>query len=83
MRQAIIWTNSDRIHWRIYAALEGDKSIQGIDVQSLCCVYSGHSSAMKYLSRTYFLQWMSDGKTYLICPCTEKINLHPTQILHT
>ena len=23
-RQAIIWTNADPIHWRIYAALEGD-----------------------------------------------------------
>ena len=23
MRQAIIWTNADRIHWRIYAALGG------------------------------------------------------------
>ena len=25
MRQAIIWTNADRIHWRICAALGGDK----------------------------------------------------------
>ena len=24
-RQAIIWTNADPIHWRIYAALGGDK----------------------------------------------------------
>ena len=24
MRQAIIWTNADPIHWRIYAALGGD-----------------------------------------------------------
>ena len=27
MRQAIIWTNADRIHWRIYAALRGDELI--------------------------------------------------------
>ena len=25
-RQAIIWTNADRIHWRIYAALGGKMS---------------------------------------------------------
>ena len=25
MRQAIIWTNDDSIHWRIYAVLGGDK----------------------------------------------------------
>ena len=24
MHQAIIWTNADLIHWRIYAALGGD-----------------------------------------------------------
>ena len=24
-RQAIIWTNADPIHWRIYAALGGDE----------------------------------------------------------
>ena len=24
-RQAIIWTNADMIHWRIYAALGGDE----------------------------------------------------------
>ena len=24
-RQAIIWTNADSIHWRIYAALGGDE----------------------------------------------------------
>ena len=28
-RQAIIWTNADRIHWRIYAALEGDELTPG------------------------------------------------------
>ena len=27
MRHAIIWTNADPIHWRIYAALGGDESI--------------------------------------------------------
>ena len=26
-QQAIIWTNADPIHWRIYAALEGDELI--------------------------------------------------------
>ena len=25
MRQAIIWTNADPIHWRIYASLGGDE----------------------------------------------------------
>ena len=25
MRQAIIWSNADLIHWRIYAALGGDE----------------------------------------------------------
>ena len=25
-RQAIIWTNADHIHWRIYAALAGELS---------------------------------------------------------
>ena len=24
-QQAIIWTNTEQIHWRIYAALEGDE----------------------------------------------------------
>ena len=24
-RQAIIWTNADTVHWRIYAALGGDE----------------------------------------------------------
>ena len=24
-RQAIIWTNADPLHWRLYAALVGDK----------------------------------------------------------
>ena len=24
-RQAIVWTNADKIHWRIYAALGGDE----------------------------------------------------------
>ena len=27
-RQAIIWTNADPIHWRIYAELEGDELIE-------------------------------------------------------
>ena len=27
-RQAIIWTNADPIHWRIYAALGGDELIK-------------------------------------------------------
>ena len=27
MRQAIIWTNADPVHWRIYAARGGDESI--------------------------------------------------------
>ena len=27
MRQAIIWTNADPIHWRIYASLGGDELI--------------------------------------------------------
>ena len=27
MRQAIIWTNADPIHWHIYAALGGDELI--------------------------------------------------------
>ena len=26
-RQAIIWTNADQVHWRIYAALWGDELI--------------------------------------------------------
>ena len=26
-RQAIIWTNADPIHWRIFAALGGDELI--------------------------------------------------------
>ena len=26
-RQAIIWTNTDPIHWRIYAALGGDEIV--------------------------------------------------------
>ena len=34
-RQAIIWTNADPIHWRIYAALGGDEfncvAVQPID----------------------------------------------------
>ena len=25
MRQAIIWTNADPIHWRVYAAQGGDE----------------------------------------------------------
>ena len=25
MRQAIVWTNADPIHWRIYAELGGDE----------------------------------------------------------
>ena len=29
-RQAIIWTNVERIHWRIYAAQGGDKLIYQI-----------------------------------------------------
>ena len=29
-RQAIIWTNADPIHWRIYAALGEDEIIKGI-----------------------------------------------------
>ena len=28
MRQAIIWTNADPIHWRIYAALGWDELSQ-------------------------------------------------------
>ena len=27
MRQAIIWTNADPVHWRIYAALGGEEVI--------------------------------------------------------
>ena len=30
MRQAIIWTNVDPIHWRIYAALGGDELIENV-----------------------------------------------------
>ena len=29
MRQAIIWTNADPIHWRIYTALGGDEFYLG------------------------------------------------------
>ena len=29
MWQAIIWTNADPIHWRIYAALGGDELSSG------------------------------------------------------
>ena len=25
MRQAVIWTNADPVHWRIYAALGGEE----------------------------------------------------------
>ena len=28
MRQDIIWTNADPIHWRIYAILGGDELIE-------------------------------------------------------
>ena len=30
MRQAIIWTNADPVHWRIYAALGIDELIRDI-----------------------------------------------------
>ena len=33
MRQAIIWTNADPIHWRIYAVLGGDKLIDALDCE--------------------------------------------------
>ena len=32
MRQAIIWTNADSIHWRIYAALGGDVLMQAMEI---------------------------------------------------
>ena len=47
MRQAIIWTNDDSIHWRIYAALGEDGLIKMIhdDVQA------GKRSALLALCR--------------------------------
>ena len=30
MRQVVIWTNADSIHWRIYATLEGDEFMTGV-----------------------------------------------------
>ena len=32
MRRAIIWTNADQIHWRVYAALGGDELIAVLHV---------------------------------------------------
>ena len=34
-RQAIIWTNADPIHWRIYAALGGDELTEAVAESSL------------------------------------------------
>ena len=37
-RQAIIWTNDDLVHWRIYAALGGDElTPEGPGIQCKCC----------------------------------------------
>ena len=35
-RQAIIWTNADPIHWRIYAALGGDELKTEHRIKLLC-----------------------------------------------
>ena len=35
-RQAIIWTNADRVHWRIYAALGGDELTRANIILQLC-----------------------------------------------
>ena len=35
-RQAIIWTNTDLIHWRIYAELEGNELIKLEQTNVLC-----------------------------------------------
>ena len=37
MPQAIIWTNADSNHWRIYAALGGD------ELASACFIFDGFS----------------------------------------
>ena len=34
-RQAIIWTNADPVHWRIYAALGGDELMHGLSIPVL------------------------------------------------
>ena len=37
--QAIIWTNEDPVHWRLYAALGGDELIDYY-INALLCVHS-------------------------------------------
>ena len=68
-RQAIIWTNADPIHWRIYVALEGDK-----------LTMKGHLSWKTSLYSGYFIQvslcngWLS-LKSFL----TQKSHIHRLQ----
>ena len=41
-QQAIIWTNADPIHWRIYEALSGDESISSV----LQCLWHAHAISL-------------------------------------
>ena len=58
MHQAIIWTNADPIHWRIYAALGGDELIYAVQ-------YVGFNSRINY--GMDFNGWRADWESVREC----------------
>ena len=48
--QAIIWTNVQSIHWRIYAALWGDESNAGTPAGTVVttCMYKYGAAILRY-----------------------------------
>ena len=58
-RQAIIWTNADPIHWRKYAALEGDELTHRGHIATLIWVDVGLAAQGHYLNKCWLI--ISDG----------------------
>ena len=68
-QQAIIWTNADPIHWRIYATLEGDELTQMFIAnvwKPFSTVWSPMSN-IHYLSRNLWtLKYLKSNKLHFL-----------------
>ena len=64
-RQAIIWTNANPIHWRIYAALGGDELIKHGTIPDSSPLYN-HTLYLQYI---FTAVNACMGYHHVSCPC--------------
>ena len=60
-RQAIIWTNDDPVHWRIYAALGED----GLNSLS-CKLHLNQITSFKYSVKIFFMKNLYFGENIFV-----------------